>query len=290
MNLFASDIGSMHGRYTLVLRRSVMSGMVLIAPIDTGTLQSACFQFHVWNESSSLCHPTLGTLEHFWHLMAPWAKLRNQTVASVLTMFLKRRCTARKRVDVAPNLAASERYVVDYWESNVLGGMPLPGAVRFVIARLADLFGTVSGAMLRRWCVRHGLILCWAYGSGIANLPATMRSNNVVPWLDASAYVRMRLIDPTTLANSSAARNFSGGSKTRRIWGLGGGSDLEAAFGSLWTRQGLATQRLDPKELWARLTHQLSPTLALFPLTYGACADAEDCIGVSSAGTCVCYN
>lgn len=259
-----------YGDVSAIFSSEYLQHMVLIAPVDTGLLILGC-------ETNATLPPrlpstnceawsprTLGTLEHFDHLLLPhFNMLRNQSMAQEAAALIARSALGGDYADI-PRIDLMSQ--LRYFESNILGNPALPTAVRFLIGRFDSLFGTDAGRQLQTVALQRSWPLVWALGSAGLNM-----SSLLLPEAGNE-----RLLDGVVareLTNASvgaaAASNFE------TVW-----EEMSAAR----TDRPLAPLRI--RAFWSKLK-EAQPRLA--PLSAGACADMERCIGtLLSSGDCVC--
>jgi len=170
-----------------------------------------------------------------------------------------------------------------YWEAMPLTSMPYPTAISFVIGSFPSLFGTATGARLREWCASQGWLLVWSLGLNTQD-PQNFWSIGAETTPFPS---NRRLLDPMTLAASTASANHSFGPTS---W---------SAFDDSW-KQVNRTRTLHPfgrgltnrswLSLWEETSTNATAVLQLFPRRAVSCADLERCVGTDMEGHCVCYS
>ena len=107
---------------------------------------------------------TVGTLDHYYHLFLPnarlWANSSGSDI-SVQSQLGNRLC----RLLSPSTMQLTGIETLHYWEAAV-GGTPVyPQAVKMIIGDFAELFGTPRGQALREWCIQRKWVLAWALGA-----------------------------------------------------------------------------------------------------------------------------
>ena len=245
------------------------------AAVCRGLGQSSEHDCSAWGTSH-----TLGTLEHFEHLLLPYAGWYRdadeaQTRASRLASLFARALVPWQAAAALPNMTTYPRGSFDYYfEANLAGNPPLPGAVAFAIASLPSLFGSAAGEALRRWATASRWALVWSLGANNGAHGETIPTDG---WpantrvLDASvlpsAAVGWNLTDA---ASASAASFDAQWAKTKAARAGAGSAGLPGSFFD---------------GVWAALEAE---PLLLQPMYPGLCAAPASCIGTNRNGECVC--
>ena len=194
--------------------------------------------------------------------------------------------------------------------------------VSFVIANFGSLFGTTTGAILRKWCIGQGWVLAWAlddasdpfHGGNARSFEAVTRvldpgvllSTSVnlsattaaafnetfnATW-DAAAKLIPTHVDCHGLSAQACKAKENAGCEWQGLPGkggkcvMGGAPSLStAAASTLWAVLRSARDANSGKNARADFGG-----LAVEPLGGRSCAKPGNCIGVSaSSGDCVCY-
>jgi len=192
LNLAGADGGSpLYGDISAVLSPRHVRSVTLLSAIDTGEWTALCNSSQStteglaawregwhgagWNPNATLAassytpyapvcdayHFTLGTLDHFDHLILANLHYWNHSLPEGLAARLEPSCHPPRSAAASP-LQPTDLY--QYLEAMPAARLRLPDAVHFLIGSFPALFGSDLGTKLRSWCVKRGWILLWSLG------------------------------------------------------------------------------------------------------------------------------
>ena len=264
----AQALGSPFSRW----RDAAMDGSK--SGLETAT---ARWEWPPYDPNCSAYNFTLGTFEHFDHLLLPNAAYWKVPAP----LALARHFELLMRPWRSP-LRGGE--LIHYWEAVVAAQLPFPSSVKFAIGSFPALFGSTRGRKLQAWCARRRWLLVWTLGLN------TGRSENY--WSIGNSVQRFesnrRLLDPVAALACAHCANATAATP-----------EAAKAFDASW-RQVALRRELAPfglsnetwLSLWNELTGSVDGALQMHPLRASSCADLDQCIGTSHRGadeTCVCY-
>lgn len=274
MNLRRMDEAEcQYGSVHLVLSRTYLQDMALVAPIDTGMFSNceAGRRLPFLNCSAWPPPYPLGTLDALDHTLLAHVRLiagqfSNDTSAAMSHVL--ERLVAPSRFPMHTGVDVD---MFGYLEVGVMGTLLFPSAVRSVIAG-STIFGTEEGHALRRWCQEQGWPLVWAYGAEPldAKCAWNLTQSGQGHWESFSSW---RLLDPLFESLTNASLRSSAASE----------------FDSLWREVGMNHSQGHRRELWSRLAEALGPEASLRQQLAGDCRDVDAMIGVSKDGACVSF-
>ena len=147
---------------------------------------TARWEWPPYDPNCSAYNFTLGTFEHFDHLLLPNAAYWKVPAP----LALARHFELLMRPWRSP-LRGGE--LIHYWEAVVAAQLPFPSSVKFAIGSFPALFGSTRGRKLQAWCARRRWLLVWTLGLN------TGRSENY--WSIGNSVQRFesnrRLLDPS---------------------------------------------------------------------------------------------
>lgn len=288
-NLHRVDVGSpLYGDVTVVLSNELVASSSVVSSVDTGGWTAMCnsswhvpFPGYAPNCSAYIPYTGLGTMQDFDHLFLANTAYWNVSLSRVMCRLL------------APwgHVPISGSDLIHYWEVIPAAELSYPAAIKFVIGSFPDLFGTSVGLKLQEWCTKNGWVLVWSLGLNVGEPPPNFWTavNLTGPFIS-----NRRLVDPIVLDRTSATFNTSSSSS-----GDGGRDAAKSGFWAAW-HEATELQREAQKAnrtvsnstkaaAWGRLARRMPEELLVSPLSAGACANAENCVGTTSAGDCLCY-
>jgi len=171
----------------------------------------------------------------------------------------------------------SMRETTTFLESNILGNaLYAERSIKLLVGSFAPLFGTPRGRLLQEYAAQKGIALAWALGPALANL-----SHHDPGAADVSFRPQARLLD--VASRSVSAVNVSVAS--------GAGEAFEKAWGEAAVARNSSghISRQQVVELWESAKRALPAELHVQLPAAGDCSDWHSCLGLSSAGACVCY-
>eukprot|EP01052_Picozoa_sp_SAG31_P018249 SAG31_NODE_1286_length_9000_cov_2.244692_4_plen_529_part_00 len=248
-----------------------------------------------------------GTLTAYHHILVQsagyWADTRPQTDPNRGSVFVNESAFPSLPSRLAAivsrsNHAAKENRTKlshgvdrDFLEADVVANITYSNGVKFMLADIVALFGTIDGELLQRWAQSNGWALVWSLGWaesdwGMGGFPGgwgTDREDRRL--LDLSAV----LSNGTTGARGSIATNISAinatsGRKFKAKW-----EAVASVRRELTPHRRSSNTPLNWKEIWRTMLEDLPPDAFLIPISATSCADVDDCIGVTSDGDCACY-
>jgi hypothetical protein len=300
VNVQKADGGSpLYGSISVVLNRSYIKNAHVISAIDSGEWTGLCngtspghlkatahlnAAAHLnstgpwpdaYSPNCSAYNFTLGTLEHFHHLVLGNIHYWSKTTS--LASFVKRFALPWGR---SP-LAGSD--FLRYWELIPVGVLEFPQSVQFIIGDFPSLFGTSEGRMLQNWCRKHSWALVWSLSLNIDSEYGLNFFN--VGYYEGPFPSNKRMLDPTT--TTSGFVNISATSASSVVNG--------SSWNQLWRhahklRRRVSTTNQTWTKLWRQAQSALPQAAQLATLHAGACKDTDRCFGLTPNGDCVCYS
>ena len=299
------------GDVAVVFNRSFVDPMVVYTPFDSGDYtcdcdisftshycaawasESACgaFWYCEWSQEGEIGSCTAKKDTHTSHNCSAWSSGISGVVDAVDHMILP---FATWEDDAAERVSAMIGRATQSWssptlknmttglfgfdwyfEADLLGNVPFPTGVKFLLAEFGANFGSDNGVRVREWAMKWGWPLIWALGPNVDGpdtaAPPSWRATG-------------RLIDPIVLLRSAAGANLSAVA-----------TSATPRFNATW--DAVRTARRDTTwdtkttlHWWQILTKDAPRDLAVEPLMAGSCVDAGRCVGVDADGSCVCYN
>jgi len=215
-----------------------------------------------------------GTLDHFNHLIIPYAKWYNTSFgfdADRVALLLGRTLLPW---GTAPDFIA---HGFDfYFEADLLGNPHFPEGVHFVVATIADLFGSTSGDKVVKWCLQNKWVLIWSLGPNMNKLNASSFPSLPDVWKSNT-----RIADPrtTTTTNMTVSPNTT--TTFQQMW-------LTASN----ARQHSVINNVTAVDWWNQLHISVGKDLQLKPIRANSCGvDTDNCFGVLyNTDQCACYN
>jgi len=281
MNIRRFDLAEcMYGSVRLVLSPSFVRNMSVIAPLDSGWW-SGCVLGRPEASLDCAGWPApyhVGTLDNLDHTLLAHARLisprfNGSTIASLAHVFIR----LVKPRDMGMHTSDHED-MFGYLEAALLGSVIYSQAVKAVIGRFQDLFGTDTGEALVQWCQSHQWPLLWTLG--------VMPKDGACKW-DLSHershghwenFVHPRLLEPrTSLATNITLANLAAANMSR-LW-------KEVAEARRTSNS--SPPASDWHDWFLEALEAVSARGQLRPLQAGNCRDAETCIGMNFEGDCV---
>ena len=289
------DVGNpMFGNVTAVFAPGVFSDAIVAAPIDSGLYTMFCNQSYMHQPGAQLPHfnpqlscshditaGTPGAIDHVLLNNAMFWERRTDTLAR----YFARSCAdgtrtaahAWRQVNGDSNAPAdvNTSELITYIEPNIIANaLYADQAVKMLVGAFAPLFGTVRGALLRRWAQERRIVLTWALGDGMVDSNDGKGNSSVTFAGD------LRVVDVPTSSGLINATTSAADHRAFQSWWDAVAAARNPATG------GLAPT--DVVRLWAKgyLSLPTSVLLAV-PRAYD-CANWTSCLGRSRQGRCVC--